>query len=127
MRHDGAAIICVLAISASCLAADNWPAWRGPHGNGVSKESDAPVHWTATEGVRWKVSLPGRGSGSPVIWGDRVLLSASEGHRQDQLHFLCLDRRSGRELWHRRFWGTAPTLYHEQKSSMATPTPVTDG
>ena len=40
---------------------------------------------------------------------------------------ICLDRDTGREVWHQRVWGTAPTLYHATKSSMASPTPVTDG
>ena len=40
---------------------------------------------------------------------------------------MCLDRVSGRELWHTHLWGTAPTLHHETKSSMASPSPVTDG
>jgi outer membrane protein assembly factor BamB len=93
----------------------------------VASDANPPVEWSATEGVRWKVPLVGQGVGQPVIWGDRVFLTSSDGPRNDQLHFLCLDRRDGHELWHRNFWGTAPTLRHEQKSSMATPTPVTDG
>jgi outer membrane protein assembly factor BamB len=116
-----------VATLAGTGAAGDWPGWRGPHGDGLSDEKEAPVKWSATENVLWKAESPGKGVGQPVIWGDRVFLTASDGHRHDQLIFFCLDRRDGRELWRRDFWGTAPTLRHEQKSSMATPTPVTDG
>lgn len=119
--------LCVVASASLPVRAGDWPGWRGPKGNGLSDEANLPVKWSAGDGVRWKVELPGKGSGSPIIAGDRVFLTSSDGPRHDQLHFFCLDRRNGRELWHRNFWGTAPTLRHDPKSSMATPTPVTDG
>ena len=121
IRTSHSVFLCLVA------SAGDWPGWRGPHGNGVADDANPPVKWTATEGIRWKVELPGKGVGNPIIWGDRVFLTASDGQRHDQLLFFCLDRRDGHELWRRNFWGTAPTLRHEQKSSMATPTPVTDG
>ena len=124
-------LICYLAafrLASAAVWAGDWPGWRGPRGDGVSEsEPVAPLRWSASDGVRWKVPLPGKGVGQPVIFGGRIFLTASDGPRHDQLHFFCLDRRDGRELWHRIFWGTAPTLYHDTKSSMATPTPVTDG
>lgn len=63
------AIMCL-----SCLAADagNWPHWRGENGNGVSVEAKPPTEWSSTKNVKWKVAIPGQGSGSPVIWEDRV-------------------------------------------------------
>jgi outer membrane protein assembly factor BamB len=115
-----------LLIQGAAIGGD-WPGWRGPRGDGVSLDRDTPVRWSDMEGVRWKIALPGHGVGQPVVWGDRIFLTASDGPRHDQLIFFCLDRRDGRELWRRNFWGSAPTLRHEQKSSMATPTPITDG
>src|SRR5215204_533459 len=51
-----------------------WPQWRGPLANGVSRTANPPTEWSETKNVRWKVEIPGRGSASPVIWGDRVFL-----------------------------------------------------
>src|SRR5687767_3450871 len=51
-----------------------WGQWRGPLATGVSKTADPPLEWSETKNVRWKVEIPGRGSGSPVVWGDRVYL-----------------------------------------------------
>lgn len=117
----------LLSFAWGAASASDWPGWRGPRGDGTTDELNLPVQWSKSAGVRWTTALPGKGVSSPVVTGDRVIVSASSGPRHDQLHIICMDRRDGRELWRRDFWGTAPTLRHEQKSSMATPTPVTDG
>jgi hypothetical protein len=51
-----------------------WGQWRGPYATGVSKTADPPLEWSETKNVKWKVEIPGRGSASPVVWGDRVYL-----------------------------------------------------
>ncbi|MEX0725847.1 MAG: PQQ-binding-like beta-propeller repeat protein [Planctomycetaceae bacterium] len=119
--------VVTLLACATALHAEDWPSWRGPLRNGISAETDLPTTWSATENIKWKTPLPGLGIASPVIWGDRIYLTESDGKRLNTLHVICLDRKTGTELWRRKFWGTAPTLYHGSKSSMATPVPVTDG
>lgn len=114
-------------LSAGQLAAENWPGWRGPDRNGVSSETGLPERWTATEGIQWKADLPGSGISNPIIWDDLVIVTSSDGLRQDDLHMIAVGRDDGRERWHQRLWGTAPTLFHATKSSMASPSPVTDG
>ena len=49
----------------------------------MSDETNVPVRCSATEGVRWKVPLPGVGHGDPVIWGDRILLTSADGQRHE--------------------------------------------
>lgn len=117
----------LVTLAATVALGENWAGWRGPHRNAVSSEIDLAVKWSADEGVRWKTALPGAGISSPVIWGDRVFLTSSDGPKQDELHVISLSRIDGRELWHARLWGTSPTRYHATKSSMASPTLVTDG
>jgi hypothetical protein len=51
-----------------------WAQWRGPHMTGVSRTATPPTEWSETKNVRWKIQIPGRGSASPVVWGDRVYL-----------------------------------------------------
>jgi hypothetical protein len=110
----------------SAAHADNWPGWRGPTGDGISKETGLPVRWSATENVRWKAPLRGAGASSPIVWNDHIVLTASEGRLNDQLHVYASHRGDGRQLWHTRLFGTAPTdLY--APGGMAVPTPVTDG
>jgi outer membrane protein assembly factor BamB len=109
------------------IQAENWAGWRGPNSNGISSEDNASVSWSESEGVRWKSPFPGTGISSPIVWDDRVFLTSSDGPKQDDLHIICLSRQDGRMLWHQRLWGTSATRYHATKSSMASPTPVTDG
>ncbi|MEQ9406868.1 MAG: PQQ-binding-like beta-propeller repeat protein, partial [Fuerstiella sp.] len=65
------ALITFLAVGSGTRA-DNWAHWRGDHGNSVSENATPPTEWSDTKNVKWKVRVPGRGSGSPVIWEDKV-------------------------------------------------------
>lgn len=67
------AVLLLILSQYSCLAG-NWAHWRGPTGNGVAQDAQPPVQWSSTEHVKWKVAIPGRSSGSPVIWENRVFV-----------------------------------------------------
>ena len=69
-----AAIACLLAYGPPILA-DNWPAWRGPTGQGICEETDLPLSWSATERVRWKLPLPGPGNSTPIVWKGKLFLT----------------------------------------------------
>ncbi|MGH9175905.1 MAG: hypothetical protein ACRD1H_16185, partial [Vicinamibacterales bacterium] len=75
------ALAALLAASAgSSLSGEDgeadkyWPQWRGPLGTGVSNHADPPVAWAENKNVKWKIEVPGRGSASPVVWGDTIFL-----------------------------------------------------
>lgn len=123
--------LCFLSVACWLLATAangaDWPGWRGPGGLGISSEKHLPVQWSAEKNVRWKVPLPGVGASTPVVWGDRVFLTASDGRTSDRLHFLCFDRASGRTLWHTRLFGSAPSEGEYPTGGMAVPTPAADG
>jgi outer membrane protein assembly factor BamB len=115
----------VLGRSGNGLGAEEWPAWRGPRGDGSSLETGIPSRWTTTENVSWKASVPGRGYSSPVVHGDRIFLTSCIEDKQERL-LLCLDRRSGKELW-RRTVLKAPLEQKHGYNSYASSTPATDG
>ncbi len=117
--------VCLLLLAVPLQAAD-WPQFRGPGGSGVSAETGLPVRWDQVTNVRWRADLPGRGLSAPVVAGGRVYVTACSGPLQDRLHVLCLDEATGKTLWHRQFWATGTTVCHP-KTSMAAPTPATDG
>lgn len=107
-------------------SAENWPGWRGPHNLGISTEKDLPLQWSASKNVCWKAPIPGAGVSCPVVWNDFIFLTGSDGRLNDRLHIFCFHRRDGRQLWHTRLFGTAPTdLY--PPGGMAVPTGCTDG
>ena len=63
-------------ISSVGVAADgNWPSWRGPDANGIAPtDAKPPLTWDANTHIKWNVALPGRGSATPIIWGDQVFI-----------------------------------------------------
>jgi outer membrane protein assembly factor BamB len=69
-----ASLVSLTAGLAADAALKNWPAWRGPLANGVAPEANPPVTWSETQNVKWKVKLPGRGTSTPVIWGNQVFI-----------------------------------------------------
>jgi outer membrane protein assembly factor BamB len=109
----------------AALPADDWPAWRGPHGDGHSAAKAPPLKWSRTENVRWKTPLPGPGNSSPVVWKDRVFLTQArdQGRRRA---VLCLNRADGKLLWRRETAYTDKESTHET-NPYCSATPVTDG
>jgi len=115
--------------------------------------SDAPLHWSDTENIKWKTAIPGRGHSSPVLWGDRIFVTTAvltgpppvpgaERRRpaggspngdtspQPEHKFLliCLDKKTGKVLWEKTARTAAPHEgYHQRYGSFASNSPVTDG
>jgi len=116
----------VTSLSTLCISAGDWPQWRGINGSGVAQNVELPERWSATENIRWKAPLPGRGLSGPVVADGRVYLTASSAFRNERLHVLSFDLVSGKQLWERQLWATGSTQTHE-KTCPAAPTPVTDG
>jgi outer membrane protein assembly factor BamB len=102
----------------------NWPRWRGPQENGHTIDTGLPVKWTA-ENIVWKSQLPGSGQSSPIVWGDRIFLTAAQGEMQERLVF-CVDRLSGKILWQQSAWKGEPEKVHHM-NGWASASCVTDG
>ena len=127
-------VMAVLALSVAGAGAENWPQFRGPSSQGLSSETGLPLRWDATTNVRWKTPLPGPGHSSPVVWGDRVFLTAfraaagirSYFSNRGELLVLALDSRNGRILWERNVGAPQIEATHSTNAP-ASPTPVTDG
>lgn len=77
---SSAGLLAILFTLRLAVAADdtearrNWPQWRGPLANGVAPEADPPLEWSETKNVKWKVKIPGQGSSTPAIWGERLFV-----------------------------------------------------
>jgi outer membrane protein assembly factor BamB len=114
----------LMAVTGSALAAD-WPAWRGPTGQGHSAETNLPLKWSPKENVKWKVSLAHPGNSTPVVWGQKVFLTqANKGGSERSLY--CFDRANGKQLWQKT------VAYSEKERNWnenwyANASPATDG
>lgn len=123
------AVLCVVA--AGIWAADSWPEFRGPLGQGHYKGS-LPTEWSKTNNVAWVQTLPGVGWSSPVVVDNRIYLTTGEpvaGTKDYSLRTLCLDAKDGKILWNEEVFkengAKAPGIH--TKNSHASPTPLLHG
>lgn len=110
---------------ATFAHAENWPAWRGPTGQGYCAEKDVPVEWSATKNVKWKVPLADQGNSTPIIWGNKIFLTqANKGGSVRSL--LCFNRADGKLLWQKDTSYTEPER-NWNPSWYCNASPTTDG
>ncbi len=133
--------VAAAALGALCLplAAQGpgdtfWPQWRGPTATGVSASATPPTDWSESKNIRWKIALPGRGSSTPVVWGDRLYVSTAvpigaTGQRvQHRFVVMAVNRKDGTIAWQHTARDEAPHEgVHQEFGTMASASAVTDG
>lgn len=105
------------------LAADTWPRFRGPGGDGVASGQHLPDKIDLKSNLLYKSRLSGSGNGSPVLWNDRLFLQESTADGSAR-HLVCLRAGDGKELWRATEKGTFAKTH--AKSSLASATPAVD-
>ncbi len=126
-------------------AGKNWGNFRGPQHCGFSATAKPPTKWSASENIKWKTAIPGRGSSSPVVWGDKLFLTTAVNLspnanppqrrrrrgpvdlKEHQFVVLCIDRNTGKLEWEKTVSQRKPTDGHHPDSGYASASPVTDG
>jgi outer membrane protein assembly factor BamB len=117
--------------SRAAPADDHWGHWRGPLGNGVAPSAMPPTEFSDTTNVRWKVTIPGRGSSSPVVWDNSAFVTTavpvpdSQGELDFQI--FCFDRQSGAVQWTRTAVRATPHEGTHETNGYASASPCTDG
>ena len=127
---------------------ESWAHWRGPLATGEAPDGDPPVTWSESENVRWKVSLPGKGHSTPVVWEGRIFVTtavpfgdavepriddAPGAHdfvpvtHKHSFEVIALSLESGEELWRRKLKEEFPHEGGHTTGSYASASPVTDG
>lgn len=115
-----------IALAALLQSSGDWPAWRGPRGDGSADPGQTPpTAWSAAEGVVWKAEVPGRGHGSPIVVGEYVYLAACDEGKGSQ-SLLCYARATGKVLWE-TVVHAAGAMRKNPKSTGASSTPACDG
>jgi outer membrane protein assembly factor BamB len=124
-------VVCTLLLAAGVAVAGNWPQWRGPTLDGISKEA-APTEWDASKNVAWTLKLPGMGGSTPVIWDDRIFLTSEDG---DAFVLMCVGT-DGKERWKKqvgkmddfkKIVGTPTGKVRSDEGNGASASPSTDG
>lgn len=148
----------LFACGSMTLAADfktekmaNWHHWRGANADGSAPQADPPLKWDASTNIQWMVKLPGKGSSTPMVWGDKIFVltavetdrvaTASERPKPDprfktkpepptnfyRFIVLCLDRNTGTKHWEKVAAERVPHEGHHETHSYAAGSPTTDG
>jgi outer membrane protein assembly factor BamB len=156
MKRHIAIAFCGLLLSTALVSlsahssenTDHWPQWRGPAHTGVARGT-APTVWNDKQNIKWKITIPGRGYSTPIIWGDKLFVTTAvptgkaskEGltaapnpnggfgaGEEHKFMLLCLDRLTGKTLWEHTAKVAVPHEgYHRMYGSFASAAPATDG
>ena len=129
-----------IVIALSSAEAADWSRFRGPNGTAVSDARGIPTEWSDSKNLAWKTDLPGPGSSSPIVVGDRVFVTCYSGYgtgrgaagdiKQLQRHLICVSVKDGKILWSKSVTATQPEESYSRmlgEHGYATSTPVSDG
>ena len=123
-----AALFVVFVSFVVVNAAEDWPQFRGPGGQGHSAETGLPLEWSETKNLRWKVPVAGRGWSSPVVAGGRVWLTTATTDRNDtSLRLVAFEVETGRSALDVEVFRLRGSRQVNAKNSHASPTPIVDG
>src|SRR5262245_63709455 len=130
---------------------ENWHHWRGPEANGTAPNANPPLVWDAKMNIQWKAAVPGRGSATPIVWGDQVFVvtaiktdrvaSAADLPKVDptlerkttppntyyRFVVFSFDRNTGKLRWQKQAAEQVPHEGHHFSHSYAAGSPTTDG
>jgi outer membrane protein assembly factor BamB len=119
-----AGVFCCLT-SVGAEAAD-WPAFRGPKGDGISSEKSAPIEWSRRDNIKWEAALPQKGNSSPIVSNGRVFVTCAEDTEGKHRSLFCFDRKDGSLLWKKTVELDAKEATHNTNPYCAS-TPLADG
>jgi outer membrane protein assembly factor BamB len=143
-----AALLPMAALAEGPRDEDNWAQWRGPLDTGAAPKADPPLEWSETKNIKWKVPVTGQGHSSPIVWGDRIYLTAAIPHgdpvdppvgvrpgahdntlkvRQTKFVVLAIDRANGKTIWQTTVRDSVPHESRHDTGSFASASPITDG
>lgn len=135
------ALFVLFLFSFSLQAADNWPQFRGPTGDGHAVAKNLPIKWSESENIRWKTAIHDKGWSSPVIWDDQIWLTtvkekyAADAPKENaqkkipkpdwiEMYAVCVDKSSGKIVHDIMLHKEDKPDYCHSYNSYGTPTPV---
>lgn len=149
-------VLIACAVPAGVTQGQNYPQFRGHNADAVSSQP-LPTAWSDVDGkqinVRWKIPVPGEGWSQPIVWENRLYITAAVpikdadqnkigpevhnggyGRNRNDLvevgykyQVFCIDTETGNNIWERTVKQGKPPIPRHSTNTYATETPVTDG
>jgi outer membrane protein assembly factor BamB len=116
-------IVIIATLAASAGAAEEWPQFRGPAGDGHARQQGLPLTWSESENIVWKLPIAGLGWSSPVIRDEKIWLTTALDDGRS-LRAVCVDAPAGKILKDVEVFQVDPPLPVHRKNSHASPTPI---
>ena len=103
--------LCIPALLSTLIglpvSAEDWTRFRGANGAGQSTATGLPQEWSESRNLVWKRDLPGEGSSSPVLAGDRIFVTCYAEYGGDagadpakmKRQLVCIGAEKGEVLW----------------------------
>ena len=126
------ALPAIILAGATSFAAD-WARFRGPNGSGVAADAKPASTWSESQNVRWKTELPGPGTSSPIVIGERIFVTSFSGEGEGgklQRHLVCVNRADGKIAWSAAIPAVQPEDNYSgflTEHGYASHTPTSDG
>jgi outer membrane protein assembly factor BamB len=150
-------VLLLIAATTSGAPVDSgtyWPAWRGPLATGEAPHTEPPVTWSEDTNIRWKVTIPGKGLATPVVWGDSVFVLTAvptdkepagtgsvestvvpermkrmlvSSKKVQQFVVMAISRKDGSVQWSKTVRETRPSAGTHRDNTWASGSPLTDG
>lgn len=117
--------ITLLSLALAAPPTDSWTGFRND-GTGRTEAKNLPIEWDGEQNIAWKIATPGYGQSSPVVWQDRIYVTAVDGAEKETLIVSCYATKDGKELWSQTFDATQRGK-NSRVNSRAPGTPVADG
>lgn len=142
-------LISISQLNSQILPERQWPGYRGYMSSGVLDNASLPQSFDfgKMENIKWKISIPGLGISSPVIWNNRLFITSAVSN-EDKAGFkpgiygdvrpvkdssvhewkvFCIDKNTGKVIWERTACKGIPKIKRHPKSTHANTTAATDG
>ena len=114
-------IFVCLSITAFGQSSSDWPQWRGPNRDGISKETGLLKQWPdGGPPLVWKAKGAGRGYSSMSVANGRIY---TMGLRGDREFIIAFDAATGKEAWATAHGGA----YRDSRGDGPRGTPTIDG
>jgi outer membrane protein assembly factor BamB len=122
LRHVLPAALVAFTFTAH---AQEWTRFRGPNGSGLAN-AKLPEQLSEKD-INWRCQLPGTGHSSPVVWGDRIFVTATPAAAPDaeaKRIVVCVGAKDGKIQWQREY---ATGIYRKHAdNSFASPSCTVD-